>query len=194
MFYATIVMLLIIFGYTGFWAYNYKMPLSSLETSIQIYYYYIGPSQIGSRGNVSVIWFNLTIRNPTDIDTPSFMMENPAFYINNVKLNENSGYWSYQFSIDEHYGYYNPHTIIEAHQTLTISDLHIFIFQNEMQVEEGNPKDVWEYLVSKNFTLSLSGTFTSRPNFTIGDTSPLSLWVLAESPFLASQRFIESPV
>jgi hypothetical protein len=196
MFYGTIIVLLLIFGYTGFWAYNYKMPLSCLEVSMEIRQFNIGPSFSVPPypGNGSFIWFSLNVLNPTNVDTPPFNLENPAIYINNVKLeNGFSIHFGRTFSIDSRgYGYCDPLMVIKAHETLTIQDRYIAIYQQRLQVDEDTPQNVWAYMVSRSFTLGMSGSFVSRPNFQLGDTSGQSLWVLAQSAFKVSQKIGES--
>ncbi len=197
MLYVTIIVLLIISGYTGFWAYSYKMPLSSLEVSIQtdqFRVFHVDPwVSTYHSGNASSWRFSLTIQNPTNVDTPPFNFEDACVYIDNMKLN--GGYtinWESGYAAGSARGYYHPQIVIKAHESLKINGPWIIIYEDSIQVEGGDPQDAWAHLVSSNFTFGLSGRFNSRPNFKIGDDSRQSLWILAQSSFMASKEFSEN--
>lgn len=197
--YATVIILFTLFAYTGFWAYSYKMPLSNLIVTLTPIRTGNNPTFQYFGGNQCDITFDLTIRNPTDIDTPPFMIENVHFYINNVKLKLGTYSmwgWHRQGGLREQgIWYYNTHIIIKAHQTLVVSKdmppFGISIYSNCTKVEEGNFESIWESLIDKNFTLSLSGFFTSRPDFKPGDYSWQSMHVLATTKFTVSRRIID---
>lgn len=197
--YVTIIILLILSGYTGFWAYSYKIPLSSLEVSIQIdrfRVFHIDPSSSSYHsGNASSWTFNLTIQNPTNLDTPPFNFEDSRVYIDNLKLNDgytiNWEVFGYGVGRDGQ-GYYYPQIVIKAHESLTINGPWIIIYEDSIQVEGDNHQDVWAHLVGRNFVFGMSGNFNSRPNFKIGDDSRQSLWILAQSSFMASKEFNEN--
>ncbi len=189
--YATIIIMLMNCGYTGFWFYTYKMPLSSLEVTMMPIEIQTPPVRELFLGNQFDISFNLTIRNPTDVGTPPFMIENLAFYIDNVKL-ETGTYAMWGWGRGGSLGrqgrwYFDTHMIVMAHQFL-IADKYfaISIYSNATETEEGPFENVWNSIVNKDVTLSLSGFFTSRPNFTPGDYSYQSMIVLASSQFWAS--------
>lgn len=199
--FATIVMLLALFAYTGFWTYNYKMPLSSLKVTLvpKSFYNGLGLSLYETFGNECCLSFCVLIQNPTDIDTPPFMIENIDFYLNNRKLeNYDRGNWGQRGDLGgQGTWYFNTHTIIRSHQTLNISrsggtsPCWISIYSNYTQIEGDNLESIWESLIAKNFTLTFTGSFTSRPNFKIGDYSRESMVILATAKFTASCRFDE---
>lgn len=191
--YAMVILLLLTLGYSGFWAYSYKMPLSSLEISMHIYNVYAGP-YFGPEGyddatNMSRIWSNVTVLNPSNVDTPPFAFENLAVYINDMRLMD--GYMvdfhHRTLLIREHIQ--RPFTVIKAHESLNITAAEVFIRQDQLQVEKGGPEDIFDVLSTRNFTLTITGTFTSRPDYQIEMQSVFSLWILATSPFQMSQRF-----
>lgn len=200
MLYATIAVLVIISAYTGFWFYNYKMPLSSLVVTLSPIRIGNYPSSEYFLGNQCDIYFDLTIRNPASIDTPPFMIQNINFYINDVKL-EHGTYSMWGWGRVGGLGrqgawYYDTHVIVKANQSLVISrDTSIFsisIYSNYTKVEDDNFESIWQCLIDKNFSLSISGFFTSRPNFKPGDYSWQSLRVLATAQFSASCSFSEA--
>lgn len=188
MLYAMLILLLLILGYSGFWAYSYKMPLSSLEISMQIHRLSIGPNPLTAE-NMSVIECNVTILNPTNVDTPPFAFENLGVCINDMRLTSGYGIsWGLAVSLDGNY-IHKPFTIIKAHEILNMTELQTFIYQDHMKVEKGNPEDAWKALSTRNFTFTITGTYTSRPDFQPGLRSSFTLWILASSPFKMSQIF-----
>jgi hypothetical protein len=197
MLYATISILVIIIAYTGFWFYNYKMPLASLAITLSPIRIGIYPSSQNFLGNQCDINFELTLQNPTSIDTPPFMIQNVNFYINNVRL-ERGTYTMWLWGAGGGLGrqgawYHATHIIVKANQSLLINRdmLGISLYSNFTEVAGGNFESVWDWLFDKNFTLSISGSFTSRPNFKRGDYSWQSLRVLATAHFTASSNSIE---
>jgi len=194
---ATIVILLIVFAYVGFWFYNYKMPLSNLSVTMVPTMVRNHPTDLYFRGNQCDLSFNLTIRNPTNVDTPPFMIQGVDFYIDDVKLKlRTCSMWDWGQSGAggiNGYWYYGTHIIIKANQAISIGydsfGFRISIYSNGTEVEGSNFESIWEKLVAKNFTISMKGFFTSRPDFQKGDFSPGSMWILAMAPFTGSCRF-----
>jgi len=197
MLYATISILVLIIAYMGFWFYNYKMPLASLVVTLSPIRIGIYPLSQNFLGNQCDINFELTLQNPTSIDTPPFMIQNANFYINNVSL-EHGTYTMWVWGAQGGLGrqgiwYHDTHIIVKANQSFVINrDMHgISLYSNFTKVAGDNFESVWDWLIDKNFTLSISGFFTSRPNFERGDSSWQSLRVLATAHFTASCNFIE---
>ena len=193
MLYATIGILVIIIAYMGFWFYNYKMPLASLVVTLSPIRIGIYPSSQNFPGNQCDINFELTLQNPTSIDTPPFMIQNVNFHINNVRL-EHGTYTMWVWSASGGLGFWHyTHIIVKANQSLVIGRdwPGISIYSNFTRVAGGNFESVWDWLIDKNFTLTISGFLTSRPNFKRGDSSWQSLRVLATAHFAASSNFIE---
>lgn len=194
MLYATISILVIIIAYTGFWFYNYKMPLASLAITLSPIRIGIYPSSQNFLGNQCDINFELTLQNPTGIDTPPFMIQNMNFHINNSRLVHGTyTMWERSAHSGLEFWYHDTNIIVKANQSLVIGrDMPgISLYSNFTQVSGGNFESVWDWLIDKNFTLSISGSFTSRPNFKRGDSSWQSLRVLATAHFTASSNSIE---
>jgi hypothetical protein len=197
MLYATISILVLIIAYMGFWFYNYKMPLSSLIVTLSPIRIGNHPSSQYFLGNQCDIRFELTLQNPTSVDTPPFMIENIKFHINNVNL-EHGTYTMWVWGAQGGLGrqgiwYHDTHMTVKANQSLVIGrdKPGSSIYSNFTKVAGDNFESIWECLIDKNFTLSISGFFTSRPNFERGDHSWQSLRVLATTHFTASCNFIE---
>jgi len=196
--YATIGILVILFAYTGFWFYNYKIPLSSLMVTMSPISVRNNPPR-DFLGNQCDIHIDLAIQNPTDINTPPFMIENVNFYIDSVRLSLGTYTmwgWHAQGGLGRQgVWYHDTHIIIDAHQTLNLSESRGYfsfsIYSNRTKVEEGSFESLWENVITNNFTLGFSGSFTSRPDHKKLDHSWQSMHVLASTQFIASCRFTE---
>ncbi len=186
MLYAVLIILFLILGYSGFWAYSYKMPLSSLVISVQIHRFYVG-SHPSIPENMSVVECNVTISNPTNVDTPPFAFENLGVYINDMRLSGCVIRWGSTVLLDGEY-IHAPFTVIKAHEILNMAGPTVFIYQDHVQVENGSLEDAWKALSASYFTLTITGSFISRPAYEVGARSPFSLWILATGPFRMSQR------
>jgi hypothetical protein len=190
MLYAMLILLLPTLGYSGLWAYSYKMPLSSLEISMRIHHVYVGPAY-GNTMNMSLIESSMTVLNPSNVDTPPFALEKLAVYINDMKLADGYAFdFGHMVTLNGE-PIFLPFTVIKAHESLNITRAEVSIYQDRLQVEKGSPEDTWNVLSSRDFMLKITGAFTSRPDYET-EVRMFNLWILATSPFQMSEKFSES--
>jgi len=150
--YGNMFLLLVILGFTGFWIYDAKLPMDSLEIGICNVHFWTGYDSLYEiwGGNVSRIDFNLTIHNPTTRDTLSLRWESEAdFYIEGKKLERHTydlpNYWP---------------GVIKAGGTKNM-DLHVTVIYNYTRIEGDTLENVWMALMRKSFTFTLSGILIS---------------------------------
>lgn len=192
--YGTTLIFLTILGFTSWWFYNFKLPMDNLEFSMAIRSFWIGTtSYYDNEENASSINFNLSIKNPTDKETPVFLIEPRDIAINNKKLisyyelsclNGTSTYHGLRW-------FYKP-TTLKAYENITL-EIRCFVRYKTMEVETATREDIWASLVQRNFTLIMSGILTVRPyfNLTIAEHDPSiedkSTW--AARLFIISQQY-----
>lgn len=192
-FYVTTLILLIIFGFTGWWFYDFKSPMDSIECDIAIRSFWIGTTHLyDTEENASYMSFYLTFKNPINRDTPIFLIEPWYIAINNKKLV--SGYylscWNGSHLWCDFRWFYEP-TTLKPQENITLL-IENQIYYNQMEVEGASREEVWASLMQRNFTLSIVGILTVRPLFSESmDSYPTvqhkSTW--AAKPFIVSQKY-----
>lgn len=181
------LVLLTIFGFTVWWLYNFKLPMDSLEFSMAMRYFWIGTTSYydDTEENASVIYFYLTIKNPTDRETPVFLIEPKDIAINNKKL---ISYYeldcSNGTSTTPDLQWFYHLTTLKPYENITL-EIRWFVRYKTMEVETATREDVWASLLQRNFTFSMSGILTVRPYFNEGNYKPT--W--AARPFIVSQKY-----
>lgn len=155
LFYATLLLSLIIGGFTGFWIYDAKLPMDSLEIGVSNVRFWTGYDkyEIWEGGNVSHILFNLTIHNPTARDTSALRWEREAdFYIEGKRLEKHTY---------EVHGFYADPRIIKANTTFTI-DVRVTVIYGYTRIRGDSLENVWASLMTKNFTFNIRGILVTR--------------------------------
>jgi hypothetical protein len=143
---ASLIIVGMLIGYTGFWAYTAKMPISNLQVrSVQ-------PVDVLRWNDPDYVRrFKLTFYNPTDIETPQFDLESLDFTINGTRLVPGT----YEIvPLGEPYS-------VGAHQTLANRswiDLHIY---RDTKVEGGSIDTVL-IVLNSTFSLTLSGLIVQK--------------------------------
>jgi len=157
--YGSVSILLLIIGFTGFWIYNAKIPMDSIQMNITNVRFWIGeePHWIsGNPANVSSIYFNVTLYNPSSQDIPAFHTENPAMRINDKFID------MYDVEIwDVEIRLYEP---LKAYSMIRINMRVRF---NQKFIDP----DVWASLLNKNFTFTISGVLIVRYYYAPSDIS-----------------------
>ena len=177
--YATLI-ILILFCLVGFSAYSARFSIYSLQMGLEVtrwdYHY-----DSFFEDNVVLVQFNLTFKNPTGQDTPSFRIENYDFYINGKKLK----IWTYGgIPAESMTGirYFPDQPIaVKAHETFNYTKLELFCMQKTLKVEEGDVQEVWTALTQGNFSVTLTGTLVARSSSDY--KQPLSSIIVAARPF-----------
>jgi len=146
--YGNVALLLLIVGFTGFWVYDAKIPIDSIEMNITNVSFWIGedPHWIEGPANTSSIFFNVTLHNPTDRDIPAFHSENHAMQINDKSIGLVD-----ILDID-----IQLQTPLKAHSMITWPEMWV-VFEQKY----ADP-DVWAALLSKNFTFTITGVLVMR--------------------------------
>lgn len=179
--YGTMIILLVIFGFVGYWIYVAKMPIDSIQINMAINYVWSGYSSTWA-GNISSISLNLTFRNPTHQDSPAFRVENYDFHINDKKLRTYDIFSEAGSGGREDIRWLNNQPItVKAQQTATLV-IAITISQFT-KIEENDLEALWASLTQRNFTLTLTGNLCARP---FSDESRL---VLVAKPFTVSYSY-----
>lgn len=169
---ASVMILVTLAGYSGFWAYTMKMPISSLQVvSIQPVdvLKWFGPDYVRR--------FTLTFYNPIGTETYPFGLESLVFVINGTRLVPGT----YDF-----YALGEPY-YVGAHQTSTngsFIDLHIWPNYTKA---EGGSIDTVLLALNSTFSLTLSGLLVERGSW--NNQSPFAGWVVAASPFKVSCNY-----
>ncbi len=177
--YATLIVL-IVFCLVGFSAYSVRFSIYSLQMSLEVterdYHY-----DSFFEDNVVLVRFNLTFKNPTSLDTPSFRIENWDFYINGKKLKIMT-YGGIPVEIPTGLRYFPDQSIaVKAHETFNYTQLELFCMQKTLKVEEGDVQEVWTALTQGNFSVTLTGMLVARAS---GDyKQSLSAIITAARPF-----------
>lgn len=155
-FLGTILVLLIIFGFTGWWFYSFKIPMDSISASMTMGYYWIGvETLISDGGNMSVLYFNLTLKNLAAVATPLFTVDLTSIMVNNTKLV--SGYdigmpyafkWLYK-------------TTLQPGETITFPN-RLLIFHDHVETIGATKEELWNTMHG-TFNFTINGIFTARP-------------------------------
>lgn len=158
--YATLI-ILIVFCLAGFSAYSARFSIYSLQMNLEVtgrdYHY-----DSFFEDNVVLVRFNLTFKNPTGQDTPSFRIENYDFYINGKKLKIRT-YGGIPEDITTGIRYFPTQPLaVKAHETFNYTGLTLFAMQRVLKVEEGNIDEVWTALTQGNFNVTLTGMLVAR--------------------------------
>jgi hypothetical protein len=162
---AFVVALVVLIGASGVWAYTEKLPISNLQLGIQVR----GIVQI--RGyyspNSTEVVLNLTVHNPTDVDTPAFEIESFDFVINGTRL---AGSYLFFRGYGGSGNYFGVRYILEgetvrAHQTNIYKDLILHILWGMTEFEGGDPSTVHSALNQSKFSLTLSGLIVIRTSY-----------------------------
>jgi hypothetical protein len=177
--------LIIIFSFSGYWAYSIKLPVDSVQVSMTIDYFWCGYDD-HFKDNVSSIFLNLTLKNPTCQDTPTLRIENYNFFINSKKLRLST----YDSSSTGGYAgirYIHPTLTIKANQTLTYSEIHIILKKNYTEIEGNDKESVWAAFIQGNFNVTLTGVLVGRTDFgNIETDHPPSKLILVAKPLTLS--------
>jgi len=180
--YGNVALLLLIVGFTGFWVYNAKFPMDSIEMKITNLRFWIGEEPHwtdGKPANTSSIIFDVELYNPTNLDIPAFYSENNVFWLNDKLV---GSYVTMNIEI-------TLQVPLKAHATVTNTWLHVVFEQSY-----ADPV-VWALLLSKNFTFTISGILVVRYYY-----APSSLdeferrqysFVWASKPYSVSYTYME---
>lgn len=149
--YGNVALLLVIVGFTGFWVYDAKLPMDSIEMRITNVRFWIGedPHWIdGKPANLSSIFFDVTLYNPTSRDVPAFHSENYALRINDRLIS----YPNYEM-MDVDVEIHEP---LRAYSTQNVTWMEVVVEKNHTD------PDVWSSLFNKSFTFTISGVLVAR--------------------------------
>jgi hypothetical protein len=156
------------------------MSISSLQVSIQG----TGVYQ-GGYLNSTIVGFNLTFYNPTDVDTPAFEIESFDFLVNSTRL-VHMTYSCFGCGGGYYYGLYYMlrGETVRAHQTNTYS-YEISVYWNRTKTEGGDLSTVVSALNQGKFSLTFSGLVVVRTSYITSPESTPGL-IVAATPFKAS--------
>jgi hypothetical protein len=184
--YGTILILLAILGFTGWWFYVFKMPMDSLDVSLTIKSYWIGIGEVYEE-NRSSISFQPNIKNPASHDTPLFIIEPTSVSINDKELV--SGYnldcWNGTHQVGSFKWYYKP-LILKANQNISLL-LYCKISFDHVEVVGATSEEIWNAM-QESFTFSMYGILTARPYTDKVPTPHVDQSVWAAKPFTVSQQ------
>ncbi len=178
---ASVVVLVMLVVFGGFWAYTVKMPISSLQLGIQVRGVY---QIISLEANSTNAVLNLSIHNPTDIDTPAFEMESFDIVVNGTRMVPGT----YDcFPSNDYNGmrYIFHGETVRAHQTNSYSDLILSVYWNWTEIEGGVLSTVLSALNQSRFSLTFSGLIVVRTSYITSPDSVPGLIVVAV-PFKVS--------
>jgi len=183
-FYGTMLILLAVFGFTGLWFYDYELPMNSLDFSMTKKSFWTGTETAVTEGNMSSIFFYLTIKNPSGRETPAFIIEPRHIAIDNKRLT--SGYSVYSWNGTSSWAglrwFYHP-TSLKPHENITLL-LMCWIYYKWLEVEGATQEEIYSSIAQGNFTFSMRGSLTVKPYFGHKSTST---W--AARSFIVSQQF-----
>jgi hypothetical protein len=161
---ASLLVLVVLVGFSGVWAYAAKMPISSLQFGIQ----FRGVEQFTSGAeNFTEAVFNLTIHNPTNVDTPAFEIESFDIVVNGTRLVPGTYYFGGSLASNSYDGLYYmlAGETVRAHQTKIYSDLILYIYWNRIETEGGVPSTVLLALNQSRFSMTFSGLIVVRTSY-----------------------------
>lgn len=172
--YGSVIILLMVSGIFGYLALVYRLPLSSLNVKIVVYYVWSGYDDF-YEDNVTRIGFNITFTNPTDWEL-SFQVEDDTFHINGTKL---------KLHTFDYGRYWDRKRTIQAQQQISFRS-SLTIYRKNTRTEEGKFEEFWLSLMQQSFTLSMSGVISNR--YYYGPTIEYS-FVVAARTFAISHTY-----
>jgi len=154
--YAFLAILLALLGFTGFWYVAAKMPMNDIQINVSVDYFRSGYDR-GLNENLSVIWLNFDLRNPSDRDSLGFVIENPRAIVDNWQapagaVDDTLGTIGYTWLAS------GRPIVIKGHQNQTLK-LEVRFYHNSV------PTDVLIHVLARNFTLTMAGLLVVRPYF-----------------------------
>jgi hypothetical protein len=145
--YGNAALLIVIVVFTGFWVYEAKLPMDSIEMTLTVAsfgtredpYWPSGPA------NVSSIYFDVTLYNPTSRDIPAFDSENTTIRIDGKFTTP-----------DVKVIYISSREPLKAYSKISNDERYVMFVQNYTNA------DVWASLLKKDFTFTISGILVVR--------------------------------
>lgn len=179
--YGNVTLLAVIVGFSGFWVYDAKLPMDSIEMNITNVRFWIGedPHWVdGKPANTSSIFFNVTLYNPTNRDVPAFHSENHAMQINGKPIGSADifgfGIWL--------------QSPLKAHSTIS-TEMYVIFEQRHTE------PDIWALLLTKNFTFTIAGVLVTRHYYAPGSLDEYERrqysFVWAAKPYSVSYTYTE---
>jgi len=178
-----ILFLLIIAVFSGIWAYNAKLPMDGISVNMVIDIYYFGERYPGE-GNISKIFLNLTLHNPTLRNAPAFAVEYCDFFVEGKKLE----FQTYDIFPSAGIRSIKPvHVELGANQSITL-DVEITLHPDLTRVEGDTIESIWGSLARGDFTLRMDAILVSRSYYG-PEQIPEYSFVLASKPFSVSSAY-----
>lgn len=151
-----VLVLLLIFGFIGWWFYSFKIPIDSVSASMTMEYYWIGTDRASSNyGNMSVLYFNLTIKNLAAITTPLFTVDLTSIAVNNTKLVRG-------YDIGMPYAFkWLYKTTLQPGENVTFKE-RLIIYNDHVETIGATREELW-ITMHGTFNFTINGIFTARP-------------------------------
>lgn len=185
--YVNVFLILVIVGFTGFWAYDAKLPMDNIRVDMSIYNYHFGYSLVYEE-DISKIFFNLVLHNTLTRDTPAFWVEYYDFYVEGKKLELGTYHVPGGWRAGGKTRWIGSDITLEPNQTMTL-EVEVTLSLDSTKVEGNTVEDVWTSLSSKNFTFRMDGILVSRRYYGPKNTDYYIVW--ASRPFSIAYRYTE---